>query len=52
MSRFFRLWKRLGDIRKPPFDKANEAPVDEFATLVEQVILLLGQASLSAWYNR
>ena len=52
MSRFFRLWTGLGDIRKAPSDKAIEVPVDEFVTLVEQAILLLGQASLSASYNR
>ena len=52
MSRFFRLWPGLGDMRKAPSDKAIEVPVDEFATLVEHVILLLGQVSLSASYNR
>ena len=52
MSRFFRLWPGLGDIRKASSHKAIEVPVDEFATLVEQVILLLGQVSLSASYKR
>ena len=46
------LWKGLEDIRKAPSDKAVEVPVDKFVTLVEQVTLLLGQASLSVSYTR
>ena len=47
-----RLWKGLEDIRKAPSDEAVEVPVDKFVTLVEQVILLLGQSSLSVSYIR
>ena len=41
------LWKGLKDIRKAPSDKTVDVPVDKSVTLVEQVILLLGQTSLS-----
>ena len=46
------LWKGLEDICKASSDKAAEVPVDKFVTLVEQVILLLGQVSLSLSYTR
>ena len=46
------LWKRLEDIRKAPSDETVEVPVDKFLTLVEHVILLLGQPSLSVSYTR
>ena len=39
--------ERVKDIRKAPSDEAVEVAVDKFVTLVEEVILLLGQASLS-----
>ena len=42
----------LEDIRKAPSDEAVEVPVDKFVTLIEQVTLLLGQASLSVSYIR
>ena len=48
MGPLSRLWKGLEDIRKAPLDEVVEVPVDKFVTLVEQVILLLRQASLSA----
>ena len=48
MGPFSRLWKGLDDIRKAPSDETVEVPVDKFVTLVEQVILLLGQATLSS----
>ena len=41
------LWKGLKDIRKAPSDKTVDVPVDKSVTLVEQVILLLCQTSLS-----
>ena len=44
--------ERVEDIRKVLSDEAVEVPVDKFVSLVEQVILLLGQASLSASYTR
>ena len=46
------LWKRLEDIRKAPSDETVEVPVDKFLTLVEHVILLLSQPSLSVSYTR
>ena len=46
------LWKRLEDIRKAPSDETVEVPVDKFLTLVEHVILLLGQPSVSVSYTR
>ena len=46
------LWKRLEDIRKAPSDETVEVPVDKFLTLVEHVILLLGQPSLYVSYTR
>ena len=49
---FIPLWKRLEDIRKAPSDETVEVPVDKFLTLVEHVILLLGQPSLSVSYTR
>ena len=51
MVPLFRLWKAFEDIRKTPFDEVVEVPEDKFVTLVEQVILLLGQASLSLSYT-
>ena len=45
------LWKVLEDVRKAPSDEAVEVPVDNFVTFVEQVILLLGQASISVSYT-
>ena len=39
--------ERVKDIRKAPSDEAVGVAVDKFVTLVEEVILLLGQASLS-----
>ena len=45
------LWKVLGDVRIAPSDEAVEVPVDNFVTFVEQVILLLGQASISVSYT-
>ena len=47
-----RLWKGLEGICKAPSDETVELPVDKFVTLVEQVFLLLGQASLSVSYTR
>ena len=47
MGPLFRLWRGLEDIRKAPSDEAVEVAVDKFVILVEQIILLLGQASLS-----
>ena len=44
--------ERVKDIRKAPSDEAAEVAVDKFVTLVEEVILLLGQASLSLSYTR
>ena len=41
-----RLWKGLEDVRNES-SEAVEVPVDIFATLIEQITLLLGQASLS-----
>ena len=52
MDPLSRLWKGLEDIRKAPSDETVELPVDKFVTLVEQVILLPGQASLSVSYTR
>ena len=52
MGRLFRLWKGLEDIRKELSDETVEVPVDKFVTLVGQVILLLGQFSLSVSYTR
>ena len=51
MSPLSRLCKGLEDIRKAPSDEAVEVPVDKFVTLAEQVILLLGQASLPVSYT-
>ena len=47
-----RSWKGLEDIRKAPSDETVEVPVGKFVTLVEQVILLVGQASVSVSYTR
>ena len=47
MGPLFRLWRGLEDIRKAPSDEAVEVAVNKFVTLVEQISLLLGQASLS-----
>ena len=52
MGPLSRLWKKLEDIRKAPSDGTVEVPVDKFITLVEHVILLLGQPSLSVSYTR
>ena len=52
MGLLSRLCKGLEGIRKAPSDEAVEVPVDKFVTLVEQVILLLGQASCSVSYTR
>ena len=52
MGPLSRLWKKLEDIRKAPSDRTVEVPVDKFITLVEHVILLLGQPSLSVSYTR
>ena len=52
MGPLSRLWKKLEDIRKAPPDGTVEVPVDKFITLVEHVILLLGQPSLSVSYTR
>ena len=41
------LWKELEGIDKALPDEAVEVLVDKLVTLVEQVILLQGQASLS-----
>ena len=49
MSLLSRLWKGVENIRKAPYHEAVELWVDKLVTLVEQVILLLGQDSLS--YN-
>ena len=49
---FIPFMERVKDIRKAPSDEAVEVAVDKFVTLVEQVILLLGQASLSLSYTR
>ena len=50
MGPLSRLWKGLEYIRKAPSDL--EVPVEKFVALVEQVILLLGQTSLSVSYTR
>ena len=47
MDPLSRLWKGLESIDKAPPNKAVEVLVDKFVTLVVQVILVLGQASLS-----
>ena len=47
-----RLWIGLEGICKAPSDETAELPVDKFVTLVEQVVLLLGQVSLSVSYTR
>ena len=52
MGPLSRLWKGLEELRKASSDKAVEVPVYKFVTLVEQVILLLGQASRSLSYTR
>ena len=44
--------ERVKDICKAPSDEAVEVALEKFVTLVEQVILLLGQASLSLLYTR
>ena len=46
------FWKRLENIRKAPTGQIVEVPVDKFITLVKQVILVLGQATLSVSYTR
>ena len=46
------LYKGLEDIRKAPTDEIVEEPMDKFVTLVKQVILVLGQVSLSVSYTR
>lgn len=51
MSPLSRLRKGLEDIRKTPSDKV-EVPVDKPVTLVEQIILLLGEASLPVYTCR
>ena len=50
MGPLSRLWKGLEDLRKASPDEAVEVSVDKFVTIVEQVILLLGQASFSIIY--
>ena len=52
MGHLSTLWKGLEEIRKAPSDETVEVPVDKFVTLVERVILLLGQVSLSVSYTR
>ena len=52
MGPLSRLWKGLEDLRKASSDEAVEISVDKFVTIVEQVILLLGQVSLSLSYTR
>ena len=52
LSRLSRLWKGLKDILKAPSDEALEVLKDKFATLFEEVILSLSQASLSVSYTR
>ena len=52
MGSLSRLWKGLENIRKAPSDEAVAVPVDKFVTLVEQVILLLGQTTLSSLFRR
>ena len=52
MGPLSRLWKGLEDLRKASSDEAVEISVDKFVTIVEQVILLLGQVSLSLPYTR
>ena len=51
MGPLSRLWKGLEDVRNES-SEAAKVPVDTFATLIEQTILLLGQASLSVSYAR
>ena len=51
MGSLSRLWKGLEDVRNDT-SEAVEVPVDIFATLIEQTILLLGLASLSVSYAR
>ena len=51
MGPLSRLWKRLEDVQNES-SEAVEVPVDTFATLIEQIKLLLGQASLSVSYAR
>ena len=46
-----RSWKGLENIRKAPSDETDEVPVGKFVTLVEQVLLLMGQASLVISYT-
>ena len=52
MDPLSRLWKGLEYIRKAPSDQTIEVPVEKFVALVEQVILFLGQTSLSVSYTR
>ena len=52
LSRLSRLWKGLKDILKAPSDEALEVLKDKFATLFEEVILSLSQASLLVSYTR
>ena len=52
MGPLSRLWKGLEYIRKAPSDQTVEVPVEKFVALVEQVILFLGQTSLSVSYTR
>ena len=52
MGSLSHLWKGLENIRKAPSDEAVAVPVDKFVTLVEQVVLLLGQTTLSSLFRR
>ena len=52
MDPLSRLWKGLEYIRKAPSDQTIEVLVEKFVALVEQVILFLGQTSLSVSYTR
>ena len=51
MGPLSRFWKGSENIGKAPADKAVKVPVDQFVTLIEQLILLLGQASPSVSYT-
>ena len=51
MGPLSRLWKGLEDVRNDS-SNAVEVPVDTFGTLIEQITLLLGKASLSISYAR
>ena len=50
MGPLSKLWKELEDITKNK--EPVEVPVDKFKTMVEQTVLLVGQASTSVSYNR